>query len=53
MVLFFREQFDAVINDDPATDEKLPSLQAYQVARRFMLVWKQDRDVDRVLRLCR
>ncbi|XP_034250724.1 ubiquitin-protein ligase E3B [Thrips palmi] len=47
------EQFDTVINDDPATAEKLPALQAYQVARRFMLVWKQDRDVDRVLQLCR
>ncbi|KAJ1522162.1 hypothetical protein ONE63_002473 [Megalurothrips usitatus] len=46
------DQFDAVFKDD-LDSEKPPSLQAYQVACRFMLIWKKDRDTERFLKLCR
>ncbi|XP_026282026.1 ubiquitin-protein ligase E3B [Frankliniella occidentalis] len=47
------DQFDAVITGDQDTEKRPQALQAYQVACRFMLVWKKERDLERFLRLCR
>nr|CAD7569227.1 unnamed protein product [Timema californicum] len=46
-------EYDAIFTEGEIITEPKPSLQAYQVVCKFLLIWKKSRDKDRFEKLCR
>lgn len=58
IVLFIsREEFDNNFLDDAGTDsttvELIPALEVYRIISRFLLIYKKERDQERIERVCR
>lgn len=47
------EEFDKEFSDDPKVENLKPALQQYRVVRRFLMIWKKERDKERFEKLCR
>ena len=56
-VFIFREEFDNNFLDDPnadnATVELKPALEVYRTISRFLIIYKKERDQERIERVCR
>lgn len=54
---FFRQEFDKNFADDIGTDnttvELKPALEVYKIISRFLLIFKKDKDQERIERVCR
>lgn len=57
ILLLFRKEFDKNFPDDIGIDnttaELKPALEVYKIISRFLLIFKKDKDQERIERVCR